>query len=183
MKHVFMTLDRIEDALDWLAAAAMLAIMVVVAWDVAMRYGFNRPLSWAYDLISLYLLAGVFFLALSRAYSAGAHVNVDILQQKLPPSVMRVTEIITCALGAVIFAVICHVGFDRALEAFQAKDVMSGGIEWPTWPALALVPVGFGLLAVRLAAQGLAQLLSLITGHAIVPPGAPRHSAEEGSFE
>ncbi|WP_163110471.1 TRAP transporter small permease, partial [Acinetobacter baumannii] len=86
----------------------------------------------------------------SRAYSAGAHVNVDILQQKLPPSVMRVTEIITCALGAVIFAIICHVGFDRALEAFQARDVMSGGIEWLTWPALALVPVGFGLLALRL---------------------------------
>lgn len=183
MTSVLRFLDRVEDALDWLAALAMAAIMVIVFCDVIMRYGFGRPLVWAYDLISLYLLAAVFFLALARAYSSGAHVNVDILQQRLPPAARRVTEIITCLIGAAIFIIVAQVGFERAREAFIARDVMSGGIEWPTWPALALVPIGFSLLALRVAVQGLAQGLSLATGRDIVPAHAPRHTSDGASVE
>ena len=38
-------------------------------------------------------MAGVLFLVLSDADASHAHVSVDILQQKFPPWMIRVTEI------------------------------------------------------------------------------------------
>ena len=95
----------------------MFAIMMIVFSDVIMRYAFNRPFSWAYDLISLYLMAGVFFLVLSEAYTSRAHVSVDILQQKFPPAMIRLSEIVTCVVGIIVFSLIAYLGFVRAVTA------------------------------------------------------------------
>lgn len=169
MKSTLRALSVIENALGWLSAAAMLAIMLIVFCDVIMRYFFHSPLSWAYDLISLYLVAAVFFLSLSAAYTEGAHVNVDILQQAFPPRGMRLSEVVTTAIGAIVFALITYFGALRTLEAYASHDVLSGAIPWPTWPSLALVPLGCGLMSLRLVAQFVAQLLSLATGRDLVP--------------
>lgn len=165
---------RIETAFDWLAAAAMFMIMTVVFCDTILRYAFNSPLSWAYDLISLYLVAGVFFFSLAGTYTAGAHVNVDILQNKMPPRVIDMTEVVTAMVGLVVFVLIAETGARRAVNAFVSDDVLSGAIGWPTWPALALVPLGCGLLALRLALVLIGRMLNLVTGREIVRFGRPQ---------
>lgn len=182
MKSILRLLERVEAALGWLAALAMFAIMSIVALDVALRYVFHSPQSWAFDIVSLYLVAAVFYLSVSNAYREGAHVNVDILQQKLPPAAIRVTEIIITATGATVFALVAWLGAQRALEAFGDGDVLSGAIPWPTWPAQALVPLGCGLLALRLGLHCLGHAASLVTGREVIAPGAGRHGETE-SFE
>src|SRR6195952_14927 len=126
----------VEKAVSTIAAIFMFAIMIIVFSDVVMRYAFNRPFSWAYDLISLYLMAGIFFLILSEAYASHAHVSVDILQQKFPPAMIRVTEIVTCLVGIAVFSLIAWLGFLRAVDSFHASDGMAGGIPWPMWPSV-----------------------------------------------
>nr|WP_246736209.1 TRAP transporter small permease [Enterovirga sp. DB1703] len=172
----------VEQAATWIAAAFMFAIMVIVAADVFMRYVFNSPFGWAYDLISLYLMAAVFFLVLSHAYLAGAHVSVDILQQTLPPKPFRVTELVTTAVSFAVFVLIAWVGWHRMADAFEQGDVLAGAIPWPTWPALALVPFGCGLLAVRLAIDFAGHLGSLLTGRDLIPLRRGAHHGQE-SFE
>ncbi|RNF77476.1 TRAP transporter small permease subunit, partial [Staphylococcus aureus] len=71
-------LAALEKIASTIAAVFMFAIMIFVFSDVIMRYAFNKPFSWAYDLISIYLMAGIFFLVLSEAYASNAHVSVDI---------------------------------------------------------------------------------------------------------
>src|SRR4051794_18270418 len=114
----------------------MFAIMIIVFSDVIMRYAFNKPFSWAYDLISLYLMAGVFFLVLSEAYTERAHVSVDILQQKFSPAMIRLSEIVTCIVGITVFALIAWLGWLRTLDSFHSADVMAGA---PPPPMLASV--------------------------------------------
>jgi len=99
-------LAALEKTASTIAAVFMFAIMMIVFSDVIMRYAFNQPFSWAYDLISIYLMAGIFFLVLSEAYASNAHVSVDILQQKFPPPVKRLSEIATCIVGIVVFSLI-----------------------------------------------------------------------------
>ena len=100
-------LGAVEKAVSTIAAIFMFAIMIIVFCDVVMRYAFNRPFSWAYDLISLYLMAGVFFLILSEAYASHAHVSVDILQQKFPPVMIRLSEIVTSARSSIRSCSVC----------------------------------------------------------------------------
>lgn len=179
MKPILRLLALVEDALGWLAALAMIAMMLVVFCDVLMRYIFHSPLSWAYDLISLYLVAAVFYFSLSAAYSEGAHVNVDILQQALPKAGIRLSEIITTAVGTVIFGLIAWFGALKTIDAFTENDVLSGAIPWPTWPANALVPLGCGLLALRLAVHFVGHIIDFATGSALVPLGIGHDGGKE----
>jgi len=178
-------LDRISKALaalekiaSTIAAVFMFAIMMIVFCDVIMRYVFNRPFSWAYDLISIYLMAGIFFLVLSEAYASNAHVSVDILQQKFSPAVKRLSEIVTCIVGMIVFSLIAWLGWLRAVDAFKAGDVMAGAIPWPMWPSIALVPIGAGVITIRLALHFVGHILSLATGRSLIPLPAAHATGE-----
>lgn len=174
-------LRRIEQLMTGVAAVCMFTIMVVVAVDVAMRYGLNSPLSWTYDFISLYLMAGLFFLVLSDGYANHAHVNVDILYKHLPFAARRICDLVTLATGVVFFAAVCRAGGERFWASFVAGDVLAGAIPWPTWPSYALVPVGAGAMALRLCIHLLHALASLVSGRDFNPSlAAPAgHTATE----
>jgi TRAP-type C4-dicarboxylate transport system permease small subunit len=178
---ILKALGAVEKVVSSIAAVFMFLIMIIVFSDVVMRYGFNKPFSWAYDLISLYLMAGVFFLILSEAYASHAHVSVDILQQKFPPAMIRLTEIVTCLVGISVFSLIAWLGFLRAIDSYYASDVMAGGIPWPMWPSIGLVPFGAGLITLRLVLHLIAHVLSLATGRSLIALPAS-HAAEE-TFE
>ncbi len=165
---ILKALATIEKIASTVAAVFMFAIMIIVFGDVIMRYAFNKPFSWAYDLISLYLMAGIFFLVLSEAYTSRAHVSVDILQQKFSPAMIRLSEIVTCVVGIIVFALIAWLGWLRAVDSFHSSDVLAGAIPWPMWPSIGLVPFGAGLITVRLVAHLIGHVLSLITGRALI---------------
>lgn len=179
----FKALGVIDKITTTIATVFMFAIMLVVFCDVVMRYLFNSPFSWAYDLIALYLMAGVFFLVLSDAYEANAHVNVDILQQRLPPAGIRLTQLVTCVVGIAVFSLIAWLGWQRAIESYRSADVMAGAIPWPMWPSLALAPFGATMLALRLAAHFAGHLLSLVSGRDLIPLPASHIEAEGETFE
>src|SRR5947209_14556251 len=168
----------VEKAVSSVAAFFMFAIMIIVFSDVVMRYAFNRPFSWAYDLISLYLMAGIFFLILSEAYASHAHVSVDILQQKFPPAMIRVTEIVTCIVGIIVFSLVAWLGFLRAVDSFRSSDVMAGAIPWPMWPSIGPVPLGASVITLRLALHLIGHILSLATGRSLIPLPAAHATGE-----
>jgi TRAP-type C4-dicarboxylate transport system permease small subunit len=174
-------LSTIEKIASTIAAVFMFAIMIIVFGDVIMRYALNRPFSWAYDLISLYLMAGIFFLVLSEAYTERAHVSVDILQQKFSPAMIRLSEIVTCIVGITVFALIAWLGWLRAVDSFVSSDVMAGAIPWPMWPSVGLVPFGAGLITLRLAAHLIGHVLSLATGRGVI--ALPAAHAPGETFE
>jgi TRAP-type C4-dicarboxylate transport system permease small subunit len=64
---------------------------------------------------------------------------------------IRLSEIVTCLVGIVVFSLIAYLGFLRAVDSFQSADVMAGAIPWPMWPSIGLVPLGAGLITIRLA--------------------------------
>jgi len=175
---------RLEAGVMTVSAILLLAIMGIVVADVFMRYLLNQPFSFTYDLVGLYLLAGLFFLSLSDTFHVRAHVSVDILVQHLPPFGRRVSEIVTCLAGLPVFAAIAWLGWERAWENWVSNDVLAGAIPWPTWASAVLVPIGCGLLVVRLLLHLAGHVASLLTGTEIAPlPRLLGHSLEDRGFE
>jgi len=129
-----------------------------------MRYGFNRPFSVGLRPDLALSDGRRILLILSEAYASHAHVSVDILQQKFPPAMIRVTEIVTCLVASWCFSLIAWLGFVRAVESYRSSDVMAGGIPWPMWPSIGLVPFGAGLITLRLVLHLIAHVISLATG-------------------
>ena len=68
------------------AVAAMLlgAIAVSFCFEVALRYFFSAPTSWANAFVS-YLLCAAIFLAVPELTRRRAHVAINLLIDRLPP--------------------------------------------------------------------------------------------------
>jgi len=176
-------LYAIERTLTVVAVVFLFVIMVLVVADVFMRYVLNRPFSFAYDLIGLYLLAGVFFLTISDALREHAHVGVDILLHRFAPAGRRLSEIVTALVGLFVFVLISKVGFDRALDNFQQNDVLAGAIPWPTWLSASLVPFGCSVLVLRLALQLVGNVVSLASNRDLYPLPPITGVGEAKTFE
>lgn len=168
MEKLERTISALERVFDVIAGVLMVVIMMVVVLDVSLRYLFRSPLIWAYDLIGLYLMAGVFFLSISGTYAAHKHIGLDILVQRFSPRGRRWAEVLTSVVSIPLFFLITWVGVVRAHENFVSGDATSGLIAWPTWIASALVPLGIGLLLLRLVFRLVGQVASLVSGRDLV---------------
>jgi len=186
MSALLAVIARAEALLATIASVVLGATMAIVATDVVMRYGFNHPFGWSYDLVSLYFTLVLFYFCLSRAFSAHAHVAVDILHYYVSARTRRVFALISCTLSAPLFAIIAAVTFQRAVDAFARHDIIEGAIEWPTWAYLALAPLGTALLTLRLLVDATAHAVALSGGPELIPlpPLARSDEGLEGaSFE
>ncbi|UCE32497.1 MAG: TRAP transporter small permease [Burkholderiales bacterium] len=144
------SIRAIERVFATLAGFALLGIMGVVCIDVMMRYAFNAPLGWVYDLVSLYVLATVFYLSVSRTFAADEHVRIDVLVRRFGPRAVRWLERIHLSCALPVFVAIAWLAVQEAVSAYAQDMVLSGPIPWPSWPTPALVAIGTTMLALRL---------------------------------
>ncbi len=157
----------IERAAIGLAGAMLFVIMLVVVADVVLRYFFSSPLTWSYELISLYLMVGLFFFALSDTLAHDAHVRVDIVYLYLPKRMQHAAEVVAYGLAAPVFAGIVYMAAVRTWEAWQGGEVIAGHIEWPTWLAAMCVPLGVGVLLLRIVLRAVEHGLSVVLGRSV----------------
>lgn len=84
MKTFLHTIDAISEwsgkAISWL----VLLLTVVLGYEVVMRYAFNAPTKWAFDIS--YMLGGSYFL-LGQAYTLlkRRHVRIDLFYVRFSP--------------------------------------------------------------------------------------------------
>lgn len=176
MRKVATGLAALEGVASAAAAAFLFVIMALVVADVFLRYVIGRPLTFTYDLVGQYLMVGLFFLMLSHAQAARAHVAVDILLPRFSVRARTLADLVTCLGGGTVFALITYVGFDRARDNYLSNDVLAGVIPWPTWVSTGMVPLGAGLLVIRFGLTAVGHLLALATG--AEPVGLPPSTAE-----
>ena len=164
----------LEKAFLCLSGVGLLTIMIVIVIDVVMRYLFSSPLSWSYDLVSLYLVTLVFFMALADTFRRGAHIKVDLFERLRGTRTLAVAELAGYLLALVFFALIMQQMASAGLEAFVANDVLDGAIAWPTWPPYAVGTIGVALLILRLLISMAGRVAALLAGRVYVQEGANR---------
>ena len=153
---------RLLGACETAGASLLVALALVFAVDVALRYALGVTASWIVDL-EWYLGATALCLALAPALAADAHVRVDVFWSRLSPTarvgIRRVGHLVLllpwCAFVVYASARYAYNGY---LIGEGSPD--PGGLPL-RWAIKAVVPLGFLLLA----GEGLRQLL---------PPGERR---------
>jgi TRAP-type C4-dicarboxylate transport system permease small subunit len=186
LKRLDRALSAVESFASFLAAIALFLIMSIVATDVALRYLFNRPWGWSFDFISLYVIVGLFFLALSRTFAVNGHISVDLLHHYLGPTARRCCEVVICLLSAGLFAGMTHAGAIRAWQHYIDSDILAGAFPWPTWASAVFVPLGAGMITLRLILSMICHGYTLASGREVLPLPPIAGSAQaiqSGSFE
>jgi TRAP-type C4-dicarboxylate transport system permease small subunit len=159
---------KVEFVLATVAAVCLLAVMCIVFVDVGARYFLNAPLAWSYELIGMYLMPALFYLALSDTLADHHHIAVDLLRSRMPDWLIRVIEIVGCGAMCALFALMVWIHLQSTVHDLATGAVTMGVIEWPAWIPAALVVVGSSAIALRLLGRAVGHAVSLATGRPLI---------------
>ncbi len=174
-------LDAIDNLLMAIGGAMLFALMCVVVADVALRYLFNAPLQWSYQVISSYLMPGLFFMAVSHTLKSHAHVAVDIVHNYVSRRTRYAFELICTLVATPVFALCAVVSAQNTWKDFADAAVSTSGLAVPTWTVSVMLPVGFGMLTLRLALNAYGYAATVFSGREQAPLPPISGTQEPGS--
>lgn len=144
--------DRLERGADILAGASLVLMMVLISADAIGRL-FGTPVQGAYEFTSYYLMVIAAFTALSRSYTTGGQVRLELLEPYLERLPGRAAYRGAVALSLAAFAILFWFTAEEAAERIIARDTTFGVIQWPLYLSYVWLPVGVGLLCLRLMVE------------------------------
>lgn len=143
-------LERLENLFATISGLTLFVIMLLVTIDALGRHFFNNPLSFQFELTQNYLLVIAVMLALAWGVRSGAHIRVTFVCDRLPPRLARAVGTVNMLLAAAVCAGITWMSAGRAWHAWVNTELEMGVIDWPVAYARVWVPLGFGLLTLRM---------------------------------
>lgn len=141
-------MSRVAGGAALLAGFATLAIVLLISYDVTLRYFFNQPQIFVDELAS-FLEVLVIFGGAAYTFRAGGHVRVDLLTSHLRPAARAWLRVITLLLGVVFLAIVLWVTTQSALTAYRYGRV-SAVMLYPLWLPMAVIPTGLALMALAM---------------------------------
>jgi TRAP-type C4-dicarboxylate transport system permease small subunit len=162
---------RALSALAMLGCAILMAMMLIIVADVALRNlpipGLPQGLAWSNEIseLMLYLITMCVAPWLLRQ---GQHIRVDILLQALPPRLAWTLEWLGDLIGFACCVVIAWYGTQAAWSSYTSSAVNIKTLVTPEWWALAPLPLVFVLLGIEM----IFRMIRLQRG-----PRGPRHDA------
>ena len=147
------------DRLNWLFSRVSMwlvaAIIGIMAFEVVMRYAFERPTLWANEM-SLWLAGMVYLFAGLYAMQQRSHIRIFVLYDMAPRWMRKLFDVIS-TLCVVLFAVaVVYGGYDEAKAKLLRWETFGTAFDPPipaTMKPLVLLTV------IVLAAQAVSNLL------------------------
>ena len=143
---------RIEEGLCYVSAVAVGAMMVITVAEVGARWLFRKSVPGSYEYVSL-LFVYLIFLGLTYAQRRDAHISVGIVYDRLTRRSRKIIEGVLLFASFALFAALTWYSGVSAWENYLLGDTILGAIQVETWPARAGIPIGCGMLALRLLVQ------------------------------
>lgn len=148
----------VERGLLYISTLVILWVMVWVTTEVIARYIFNSPLEGHLEGAEL-LLPIIVFLGISFAQSRDDHVGMTLFVDMLSPTAKRNANLLTLFLSMLTCAVLAYFSAKFTYRAWDYDDVTMSPPYWPTWPSAIAVPIGYGLISLRMYLQILMVLM------------------------
>jgi TRAP-type mannitol/chloroaromatic compound transport system permease small subunit len=159
MQKLLLTIDKIStfvgQAFSWL----IVALTLLITWEVFSRYALDEPHSWAFDVMiilygTLFMMAGAYTLA-----KAG-HVRGDVLYGFFEPRTQATIDLILFVLFFIpgVFA-LTYAGYYFAAESWAVNEHSSITASGPPiYPFKTMLP----LAGVFLLLQGLVEIIRCV---------------------
>jgi TRAP-type mannitol/chloroaromatic compound transport system permease small subunit len=141
---------------EWVGTACsliMLPLIVLVVFEVVMRYVFQSPTIWGTEAITFVFAA---YILLGGGYTLlhGSHVSMDVVYGRLRRRTRAILDVLTAGVVVLYCGLLVSEGGTLALEALVSGR--RSGTDWNPllFPVLLALPVG----ALLMLAQALAKL-------------------------
>lgn len=140
-------LGRLITYIEESLLALLLGVMIILATSqIFMRNLWGGGIDWSDPLLRVLVL----WLGLFGAMAAtrdGSHIKIDLLSKLLPAAAARFLEPVTNLVSAAICAIVCYHAGRFVMMEYQ--DGSSAFATVPAWLCEVIIPIGFGLMALR----------------------------------
>ena len=136
---------RFSRAVALLAGVVVLAITLLISYDVGMRYLFDSPQLFV-DELAGFLQVFVIFAGLGYTFLTGNHVRVDLVTARLASPNRARLRLVSLGAGLVVILITTWVTGSSMLTAFAYERVSTVEL-YPLWMPMATIPAGLLLLA------------------------------------
>jgi TRAP-type mannitol/chloroaromatic compound transport system permease small subunit len=178
MRTLVRAADRISLLCGVMAAVLVIVLVVLMLYDVVLRYVFNAPTAWGNDL-NTFLMGASFVLSIAYALSTDAHVRVDLLYTERTRPRLAYVDLIGLSLIVLPAITFISWGLLRHLEdAIRTGErTGSGGWNPVVWPFRAVLLLGFLIFTFQVVAE-IIKRIAWISGRPFEASGeAPRDHA------
>jgi TRAP-type C4-dicarboxylate transport system permease small subunit len=151
-------LRPIEDLLNFIAATAVLFLMMLGVVQVIMRlrWLFSAPIFGYIDMIEL-AMPILAVLGISYCQRHGVHIRMDILIQNLRGRALWIVETFNALFTLIIVVLLTRFSWVFFYNAYTSGD-STVDAQYLTWPSKLLVPIALALLSLRMVVQLLGSL-------------------------
>lgn len=138
-------MSALDEKLAELAGWVVVVMMLTISYDVVLRYFFNAPTTWSFE-INRYMLILVVFFGSGWTLAADGHVNVDILTDRLPRRKQQIM-LAVCALISACYVLVFFIeSISFTVDAWENHVKSTEYLAWYLWPIRGFLVVGSGML-------------------------------------
>ena len=159
MKKILLAVDKFSTVIGQAFSWLIVALTLLISWEVFSRYALDNPHPWAFDVMSM-LYGSVFMMAGAYTLSKNGHVRGDVLYGFFPPRLQAGLDLALYILffipGVVAMA---WAGYNFAAESWainEHSNITANGP--PVYPFKTIIPIAGTILL----AQGLVEIVRCI---------------------
>ena len=144
-QRLLKAVDRLEEAF---LVVALTFMTVLTAVQVVLRYGFGTGFVWSLEATT-YAFAWFVLIGMSYGVRTEAHIAVDLVTSRLSTRIARIVAFVALACGLAYCALMIY-GSGLFLDRLITLGNNARDIPLPRWLLTGIMPIAFGMLALRL---------------------------------
>ena len=165
MQKLLLTIDRISTFIGQTFSWLIMALTLMITWEVFSRYALDNPHPWAFDVMIM-LYGSVFMMAGAYTLSKNGHVRGDVLYGFFPPRLQAGLDLALYILFFIpgVFA-LAWAGYNFAAESWainEHSNVTANGP--PVYPFKTVLPLAGAFLLVQGVVEIIRCVICLQTG-------------------
>lgn len=158
MKSFLLAVDRASTALGQAFAWVIVALTLMITYEVFSRYVLNSPHDWALDA-QIMMYGTLFMMAGAYTLSKNGHVRGDVLYGFFRPRTQATLDLILYILFFLPGVVaLTWAGWTFATESMAIREKTFSATPLPLYPFKFVIPVAGGMLLL----QGLVEIVRCI---------------------
>jgi TRAP-type mannitol/chloroaromatic compound transport system permease small subunit len=150
MQRLLLTIDRISTWVGQAFAWLIVALTLLISWEVFSRYVLSNPHAWAFDVMIM-LYGTLFMMAGAYTLSKNGHVRGDVLYGFFEPRTQATVDLVLYILffipGVVALA---WAGYNYAAESWAIREHSNITADGPPiYPFKTVIPVAGAFLLLQ----------------------------------
>ena len=159
MQNLLLFIDKISTWIGQFFSWLIVALTLMISWEVFSRYFLDNPHAWAFDVMSM-MYGSLFMMAGAYTLSKNGHVRGDVLYGFFPPRLQAWFDLILYFLFFIpgVFA-LAYAGYGFAADSWainEHSNVTANGP--PVYPFKTILPIAGAFLL----AQGIVEIVRCI---------------------